>query len=165
MPNWCDCELTVSAPAEGYIVHFRASVTEEDNVISANKIIPYPKKFADQDRLAKAAQDAGVPWGDPRCKDGFNSGGYEWCLDNWGTKWGFCHAGIMRETKRTVKYRFDTAWSPPIPLILAASVQHPRCTFTLRYWERGMCFKGVYKAKAGQVIEDFQDEYHGNRGG
>ena len=38
---------------------------------------------------------------------------YEWCNENWGTKWNACDVDIARDETGTTEIRFDTAWSPP----------------------------------------------------
>lgn len=164
MPNWCECELTVSAPREGYKNHFRDSVRGGENPIDVNKILPYPDHYRRLDESVQIMRENGVDWRDIP-KDGFNSGGYEWCVANWGTKWGLCDVFIVKETPRTIKYEFNTAWSPPIALIKKAAEQHPRCTFTLKYWEGGMCFKGTFQIRGDRVLRDIEEKYYGSRGG
>lgn len=41
---------------------------------------------------------------------------YEWCYDNWGTKWNACEVAVA-EHGGTLTYRFDTAWDCPRPLV------------------------------------------------
>lgn len=134
-----------------------------EEVISADSFIPYPKKFLDMDKQAHAAEEDysrkykeagmeksenatnceilvyGKTWeawhkANPRpdVKDGYNSGGYEWCIQHWGTKWGFCDtARYIRP--RSVVYTFNTAWSPPVPLIEKMSDMFPKLTFILNF--------------------------------
>lgn len=37
---------------------------------------------------------------------------YEWCIDNWGTKWNACYSG---QTENSIE--FSTAWSWPEPIM------------------------------------------------
>ena len=74
-------------------------------------------------------------------KDGFNSGGYEWCAQHWGTKWGFCEPRLVQRSYQLVgkknitqlSFEFDTAWRPPSPLIAAMATQWPQATFHMCY--------------------------------
>lgn len=97
MPNWCECELEIEG--NGDIKKFKTYAKTGENVLDTNKFIPYPKKYKNQDNKAKEWQqefdklktkEQRQEWlkNNPRIKDGFNSGGYEWCMLNWGTKWG-----------------------------------------------------------------------------
>jgi len=102
-------------------------------------------------------------------KDGFNSGGYEWCNENWGTKWGICNAELINdndydETKE-LGYSFETAWSPPFPVVLEMSKLFPNLEFDLRYFEGGNGFNGLFVCKKGKVETDKQGDYFGSRGG
>ena len=66
-----------------------------ENSFDFNLFVPYPKEFKDADNEAKRVYDelvkeAGDPYRIDWSKvpaDGFNKGGYEWCIVNWGTKW------------------------------------------------------------------------------
>jgi hypothetical protein len=62
-------------------------------------------------------------------------------------------------------YQFDTAWSPPLPVIQAASNKFLAVRLTLRYYEGGCGFKGILVCKAGQVLRNECGEYRGRRGG
>jgi len=84
-------------------------------------------------------------------KDGYNSGGYEWCVENWGTKWGFYDVQTAPR-KRGLFYTFRTAWSPPAPLVMAMSRAFPDLTFKLRYYEGGAAYKGLFLAAHGEVL-------------
>lgn len=43
----------------------------------------------------------------------------DWSRENWGTKWNaYGHKPIER-TDDTITFRFDTAWSPPYPWLIA----------------------------------------------
>lgn len=152
MPNWCSCELTVQVTAKGHpgkrrkqtemlerFVDF-AKGTEDE--LEANNFWPIPKELED------------------------GNGWYDWCIHNWGTKWGFCHTSEAKWLSKTkILYSFDTAWSPPTGLLLHISEMYPEFTFKLKYWEGGCGFKGVYTVKNGIVIEDEHSEYRGMRGG
>jgi hypothetical protein len=89
---------------------------------------------------------------------------YDWNCVHWGTKWDAAY-GHLTETKSSLVYGFETAWSPPEPAVLEMSKQYPKLKFNLRFYEGGMGFQGKLIAKAGEVIESEDKEYSGCRGG
>lgn len=60
---------------------------------------------------------------------------------------------------------FYTAWAPSEPLIDKMSELFPTLTFTLKYYEGGMGFKGTYKVKNKKILTDMSGDYTGTRGG
>jgi hypothetical protein len=68
---------------------------------------------------------------------------YDWNVRNWGTKWDvgvhdeekYPETELLNESEDYLGYRFNTAWSPPLPVIGEMSVQYPNLTFTLSYEE------------------------------
>jgi len=146
------------------LVVFKEYAVAGKNVLETNKFIPYPKRFRVLDRVAvKVLRRTGK-----HARDGFNRGGYEWCCNNWGTKWGICNAEVVQEVLEGngyIDYRFDTAWSPPIPIIMKMSEMFPGLRFILRYFECGCAFNGIYICEKGGVAEDRTGEYFGGRGG
>lgn len=102
-------------------------------------------------------------------------GWYEWRLRNWGTKWDAAFAntsGVMalgngdmdveasKEsqvatiTPTVAVYKFDTAWSPPAPVIEVASEQHPELEFVLQFAEVGHEYAGRIRFVAGVTVEE-----------
>ena len=90
---------------------------------------------------------------------------YEFCLKHWGTKWQGTYLSHKRTSARRVVLSFDTAWTPPKPVVLAASKKFPECKFNLKYYEGGCAFKGQYKVSDGCVEKDETSGYTGPRGG
>lgn len=73
---------------------------------------------------------------------------YNWYNFNnreWGTKWDvgvsdkvkYSDTSLEDDDEGHLRYRFDTAWSPPTPAIEKLSEQHPEVTITLAYEEEG----------------------------
>lgn len=179
MPNWCENELSIRGPkkdVQQLLAHVDGG---EENRFDFNSLIPYPKVYADKDAWAELeqarihslpeAERQGIPWPE----DGYNHGGYDWCHDNWGTKWPaskivldfepddydddtpFCHA----------EFRFETAWSPPVPVIENLAVRFPMVKVQLRFYERGAEFQGWLTFDKGRLVENIQGTYLGQRGG
>ena len=183
MPNWCENELKVSGDKKE-LSRFKKFAKEGKEILSANKFIPYPKEFKDgddkramiekkQDAYQKSLISKGMTLEEarnktwkkyPYIKDGFNSGGYGWCIANWGTKWDFCRAEL-EDSKEDLFYHFDTAWSPPMPVIKAMGEMFTNLKFALRYFEGGMGFNGLFQMENGRVISNLSGDYYGNRGG
>jgi hypothetical protein len=164
MPNHVDMDLVVSGDTES-LHAFIAFAKEGESILSANKFIPYPNKYRLMDMRAETAKQCG----DLYMKDGFNSGGYEWCVSNWGTKWGIYGANLvgtnLKDKKGKLEYACQSAWEPPLPVIIAMSKEFPTLKFSLKYYEHGMGFKGTYVAKAGSILKETTSKYSGNRGG
>jgi len=139
----------------------------KDTVFDFGKIIPYPEEYAKADDFAReweerAKKDKTIDWS-LRPQDGYNRGGYEWCIKNWGTKWNAAEPYIddFEDKTKGVYIHFDTAWSPPIPIVDKLIELYPDLKFKLKYWEGGMGFKGVYSKTMNQC----DNKYRGNRGG
>jgi hypothetical protein len=89
---------------------------------------------------------------------------YSWNVRNWGTKWDvavsnndeYPETEIVEEKDDHLIYRFDTAWSPPIPAIHNLSLQYPNLTFDLSY-EEEQGWGGEITFKNGEVVD--QKEY------
>jgi hypothetical protein len=76
---------------------------------------------------------------------------YDWCVNEWGTKWDVGGDGITAEIENgRITTSFDSAWSPPI----AAYEKLLDLGFSVRayYYEGGMCFAGIW--------EDGDDDFY-----
>lgn len=119
-----------------------------------NNFIPYPEDLSqrDDDYVALSAEEfkakyptntdkgfAGKYGKDGQPLDGFNNGGYQWCIQNWGTKWGACEPVWVKEHNTLY---FNTAWGPAFPIISAIHKRFPRLSLNYEYYERGCAFMG-----------------------
>ena len=62
-------------------------------------------------------------------------------------------------------FYFDTAWSPPVPVIRKAAELFPSLSFELRYFESRGRFNGMLCCSRGGVDYDECGPYFGDRGG
>lgn len=54
---------------------------------------------------------------------------YDWCVKNWGTKWNACEPTLDFDENNEDYLRFETAWSPPHPILEKLSEMFPSITF------------------------------------
>ena len=157
MPNHVESNLRVTGDVrivDGMLERYNGEVT-----IDANKIIPYPQQYAEADKASEEALERArnkeISWEEAhRIKDGYNNGGYQWCVENWGTKWPLYEFTPLVKTSNGVQVGFQTAWEPPLPIIKRMSEHYPELLFTLTYIEEGNGFSGVYEVQAGEEIRD-----------
>jgi len=100
MPNWVENDLTISGDMKElkkFGVVWNESMKNSDTPCGiSNHFIPYPEQYKALDLKMKE-------WTKKNNKssiyapfnNGYNSGGYEWCIANWGTKWGICDAKMV----------------------------------------------------------------------
>ena len=195
MPNYCVNEMKF-ADDDGLAA---LRVIMGDAVFDFNKLIPYPAEYAERDRdyqiLCAAYKDGNAeakaaaigafiskyPHQEEdasgnkyiRIRDGYNSGGCDWCEENWGTKWNAIDPIIRADGVLT----FYTAWTPPLKGLAALARLLPGFTLTVEYFERGMSFCGGMtfcncadandsEWQAGKLYgEWYCANYHGFKGG
>lgn len=82
---------------------------------------------------------------------------YGWAIENWGTKW---EAHSVDEGEFTgdgyMVYCFDTAWSPPSPVIAELSRMFPKVYVTLKFIEAGVGFAGYEVYKSGEIDDSYE---------
>lgn len=195
MPNHCSNDLYVSGPVTEVERFLEKAVTlneEGGATLNEDFIMPYPefyknidqlsqnwqKNFDDAWELAKAMNPdldystfyMEYQQENPRLTDGYNSGGYNWCINNWGTKWGSYDGAKPNLTKTgntaKLKLTFDTAWCTyGEGFMTTLSTIFPDLEIKNRWFERGMMWQGVNIFKNGVLIESKQKRYKGKRGG
>jgi Ferredoxin-like domain in Api92-like protein len=79
---------------------------------------------------------------------------YEWCTENWGTKWNAYSVSAPELLSDRATIQFDTAWSPAIPVIVRLSAQFPSVELTLRYFDEGWNFAGEAFFEAGRCADE-----------
>jgi hypothetical protein len=163
MPNWCECDLEITG-SEQEVCRFADAVCGkvggEETLFDFNKIKPSPEEFSATPAPSK---------NDMKAKYGYDDW-YEWSCAEWGTKWNACSVEREGPAKACLdewvaKYTFETAWSPPIPVIKRAGELFPSLDFDLRYFERGVGFNGLLLIRQGTVTFDESGAYFGMRGG
>ena len=90
---------------------------------------------------------------------------YEWRHDHWGTKWNACRDEIERDIAEmedgnySILYYFQTAWCPPIEIIVALGKKYPDVKIRAEFnsWESG--FKGHILMINGEEKEYICEEY------
>ena len=181
MPNWCANDLYIEGPTDK-VAECVAFIGER---FDFDKLIPYPEKFKQMDEEAAAfsffdgkgtkeeqaiAREAYIAkWG--TASDGFNSGGYEWCVTNWDTKWNNPDVTSYLHPVRGQCLTFDTAWSPPTAVIKALAAKFPELSLCHEYFEQGAAFCGgvtypsLEQLNDGDEIREWSGDYNGPRGG
>lgn len=94
---------------------------------------------------------------------------YNWNNAHWGTKWDVARADgreyddtelqdeVENGDNLVLVYRFNTAWSPPIPALLELSRQYPKTLLNLE-WEEEQGFGGEVEFLHGDIISQFDYE-------
>jgi hypothetical protein len=111
MPNWTGNSITLRGKKESRDA-FKLKAKGENGEFDFNRIKEMPKELdivsGSETHKNPQAQENIRKYGYPTW--------YEWCRDNWGTKWNACEIEI-EEYGNTLTYRFDTAWDCPRPLV------------------------------------------------
>jgi hypothetical protein len=159
MPNWCfnQLEITSKNPAE-----IQKLVDAWDSGRFMQSLYPCPQELYDtiagsygdeeKQKELEAKEKANLE------KYGYENW-YDWCVDNWGTKWDIdTEAGESYVSGDTFYANFDTAWSPPIEFLkhldgrdLPMGEKVDNDYYILcRYEEEGMGFQGDYNTEEGE---------------
>lgn len=74
---------------------------------------------------------------------------YDWCCDNWGTKWNAC----SNEQEDGDTIIFETAWSNPEPVMLKLSEMYPEATIEHWWADEDMGNNDGYRVyQGGQIV-------------
>ena len=181
MPNHCNNTLGVLGKTED-VEKFIAFVTNNGEDKEQNKyqlfksLMPMPKELEGTTSPSKSSNEELI-------KKYGTDNWYDWCNNNWGTKWGDydidksqvaslvkysypmgidgCkdYDNAIEDTSNSyVHFYYDTAWAPGSDeLCNALSIQFPELNFNLYYEEQGMGFAGQVKIKQGAI--DYSDNW------
>lgn len=118
MPNYCNNELTITSDNTGFLQDLMNELKQADGseVDFLSKLVPFTK-------------ETNYEWN------------YDWCVQNWGTKWDIFDVNYASLDGNTLAVSFMTAWSPPVAALETAMRKHG-FTFDLYYEEGGACFIG-----------------------
>lgn len=79
---------------------------------------------------------------------------YDWCCNNWGTKWGACESYIEGN-----RISFDTAWSAAIPVMKKLSEMVPDVSFRHEFADEDIGSNcGYFVYEAGQIVDEYLPE-------
>lgn len=168
MPNWCQNELAVYGPKDQVKEVYQLLVDElEDDKISVtfDRLIPMPKILLKVQRgfnridgkdVRAWIEEGEWPNTTARLPDegeqllidaiGYPDW-YEWAIANWGTKWDATEAKILRplteyNDEAEFAVTFDTAWSPPEPVINTLQERFEKLSIGSFFREDGMQIAG-----------------------
>lgn len=139
MPNWCSNEVSI-IPENGEGLEEMKQFAEEcftEEELDFEKVIPYPDSAPSREDQPEDFME--------RLKHPFakwyNDFGYDWCVENWGTKWNASEqANTLGEDE--IILDFQTAWSPPQGIYEKIQTRLPNCSISWFYREDGMQLSG-----------------------
>ena len=152
MPNWCANVVTLSHPDIGQVERARDAFIAERLL---QTFVPCPEELHEQTPIGDDFLNRDQARMEANVKKYGHTGWYEWCIENWGTKWDVTPEGMTAEDYpidgNSITIGFDSAWSPPIAFYEALEDQG--WTVDAFYFEPGMCFCGRYS----ESHDDFYD--------
>lgn len=164
MPNWVFNNLHLEGSAEDLqkvkaqlnAPYTRGSETFSNPVISFWNIVRPP-----EDKIEEYEGVHGFADGKRQGDSPFNW--YNFNNREWGTKWDVAvydnakySETQLNEEEGHLHYSFQTAWSPPLAVIEALSLQHPELEITLNYEEEQGWGGEIYWDKTGStVLEEY----------
>jgi hypothetical protein len=151
MPNWCQNILTVSGPVED-VNGFVEAVKTDDSPLSLSTLYPLPDDV-EKGEIIQGNNGIRIAT--------MSNAEYNWHVKHWGTKWDVCevtsHESIGDGVK-TVTYRFESAWSPPVEWLEHVVMDNDDLmnglSFTLAYCEAGVGYVGMASGDSSVGIYD-----------
>ncbi len=113
---------------EAAFEQLQAMMKTEEHPFDFNVLIPYPEQYQVLDDARRELEKKEGLRAAMRVKDGYNSGGYDWCIQNWGTKWNAYDVGFSYDS-----IYFCTAWSTPLPIWAELSKRFPDLRLEVEY--------------------------------
>lgn len=151
MPNHCWNTLSVTGPKDDLLAfHAAIDLSENEGAGIIRAFLPFPAELEGEPITTPDGTVIGRA---------FTDEGYNWCLRNWGTKWGDYDTDVLTEPHEltdgtwSVSYGYNTAWGPAVEGVVNISAMFPTLTFQNFYEEMGMGFMGVVNAEKGQHVE------------
>ena len=161
MPNYCSNVVEIQGPQ-----HILKTLVEHR--LDFMKIHPYPKELditagregaddSPEQKALVAAEESNLK------RYGYRNW-YDWCVNNWGTKW---NAGGDNDAMQVdydedvgnqgiALFQFDTAWAPPLGVLEKLMETHPELSIECRYHEPGVGFFGVWTDGSDRCYETEQ---------
>lgn len=143
MPNWCSNNFEVTGSKE-QIDAFEKFLVDNDGKEWFDFFLPTPAELKDTTSPNRDEEQSEILYEKYGAADW-----YGWNVTNWGTKWN-CDAQDWLREENTIRFWFDSAWSPPIALY--EFIESEGFSVRATYYEPGMCFVGEYS-------EGFDDTY------
>ena len=132
MPNWCYTNITFESDNKEFLDKLLEDIQETKTFL--NILRPRPAELEN--------------W-------------YEWCCDNWGTKWDLCEeefSNISKWGDKKIQMGVQFAWCPPEEALQYFHSQHPDVKVEWLYVEEGMDFCGHKILEGGDnVFDDYYD--------
>lgn len=163
MPNWCGNTLYGRGKKEE-LERFKKKfqgpgVVWPDGIKYGYMSEEEYEQYKKEQEQPKFRFNALVPVPAEIIEKGFNEGGYEWCVENWGVKWD-AKIELTEEYDDELIFEFDTAWAPPVILFVKASSDFPELTFCLYYCEPNVGVEGYFIIKNGRVVKEYDWGIH-----
>lgn len=181
MPNHVTNVITASPEVIEAITRFytdqeQAEIRRQNDEMAANYKErtgnDWPYSAADEAKITDRFVDFELIVPSPPNKEQGNCSGshpegvvcwYQWNPQYWGTKWNAYDSSIDALPGDQARVRFDTAWSHPIPVVIALSEKFPDHTLVVEYADEDMGQnQGLYEITNGEItdhsVEDGSDE-------
>lgn len=163
MPNWCQNELYVWGEIEE-LRNFVGAMKGKRPVYSDCMGDPESESYG-------YTMHALVPVPDDVLAAGYSEAGYNWCLENWGTKWDIRE--MLEEYDWDIEFwndtepedhvefiaSFESAWGPPDKFFKKVAPMFEKLSFLLLYSEPGNDVSGYLYWDAGRLVDENQDDY------
>jgi hypothetical protein len=94
---------------------------------------------------------------------------YEWSIENWGCKWNSYDFVLVTDEPGELVFRFDTAWSTPVPVLETLAAMHPDLAFTTDSFDEcwnfaahGEASEGVFSEVVFEADKDAYEKAYGS---
>jgi len=155
MPNWVYTDLDIRGNKESLdyfrkeALEYKSPFVDEGQDFTFHAFLTPPDS-----KLEEYKEQHGVINGKKVGDSDFNW--YEWNLKNWQTKWDACDYQVISDNDEIIQIRFETPWSPPMPVFEAMVKKFPALSFEFE-WEEENEWGGRARGECGEfgVLEEW----------
>ena len=152
MPNWCNNSVEIRHTDPAMIKRAHDALERGEFLNEFHPVPPDLKIVAGRVGDDETAEQQALVLQENanRAKYGYTNW-YDWCVNEWGTKWDVGSEGSATLNKDgSLTASFDSAWAPPIEAY--RMLEDLGFEIKAYYFEGGMMFAGIY--------EDGDDDYY-----
>lgn len=152
MPNWCNNNISIQGSTETVKTLWDQAKSNWDNEQYGllNAMAPIPEAL--KGTRSPSPDDGSQPF-----VDGHDNW-YDWCVNNWGTKWDIGEEGLEftdnGDGTASITGWFESAWAPPIEAYNKFLDDMDGCSLYATYEEGGMDFAGIYDNGSDEGLDE-----------